>query len=148
MGDNCFKRCSCNQLCKSCRAMGCTPTTLRSRQQKSGSPISPRRRLNWRRAWFQPASSEHCSSSSSRKLSRHRLEIRRQHKTDNLMLRCTRMLLHANGGNHSSLALLLPSISCIACTAESPIFIFSVFCPRTVFPDSIFSTKLVRDRLP
>jgi hypothetical protein len=60
------------------------------------------------------------------------LEIRRQHKTDHMMLRCTRMLLHANRGNHSSLARLLPSISCIACTAESTIFIFPVLCPQTL----------------
>jgi hypothetical protein len=62
------------------------------------------------------------------------LEIRRQHKTDHLKLRYTRML-HENRGHHSTLARLLPSISCIACTGESTFFIFSVFCPPTLkFP--------------
>ncbi|XP_044392361.1 serine/arginine repetitive matrix protein 1 [Triticum aestivum] len=55
-----------------CRAAGCTRTTPGSGLRKPGRPTSWLRRPSWMRPWLQPASSEHCFGSSSRKPSRHR----------------------------------------------------------------------------
>uniref|UniRef100_A0A453K526 Uncharacterized protein n=1 Tax=Aegilops tauschii subsp. strangulata TaxID=200361 RepID=A0A453K526_AEGTS len=69
------------QPCRSCRAAGCTRTTPGSGLRKPGRPTSWLRRPSLTSPWLQPASSEHCFDSSSRKPSRHRLWIKTQHKT-------------------------------------------------------------------
>uniref|UniRef100_A0A8R7UP45 Uncharacterized protein n=1 Tax=Triticum urartu TaxID=4572 RepID=A0A8R7UP45_TRIUA len=78
---------NCRRPCRSCRAAGCARTTPGSGLRKPGRPTSWPRRRSWMRPWLKPASSEHCFGSSSRKPSRrHRLGIKRGHKTDYVVL--------------------------------------------------------------
>lgn len=69
---------SWNLHCKSCRAARCIQTTPRLLLRKPGSLIWLPRRQNWTRAWLRLGSSERCFSSSSRKLSSHRLGSKKQ----------------------------------------------------------------------